>query len=110
MSLLKNSTIVMTGVVISNLLAYVFHFIAGRMLGPHDYGVFGALMALFGLVVLPVTALGYAISKYTSRFHQENQFRNIALIRKKIQNAVLVFSAMMLVIIVIFSQHIANFL
>ena len=110
MSLLKNSSIVMVGVVVSNLLAYVFHFIAGRMLGPEDYGVFGALMALFLLVALPTGALGSAITKYTSRFHSEKQLGHIAVLRKKIQSDVFVFSAVLLLLVILFSADIAGFL
>ena len=110
MNLLKNSTIVIIGVIVSNLLAYLFHFIAGRMLGPEDYGVFGALMALFLLTALPASALGFAISKFTSRFYSENQFRKIVLLRKKIQIDVLIFSAIMLAFVILFSKIIAGFL
>ena len=52
MSLIKHSSILIVGVIISNGLAYVFHFIAGKMLGPEGYGEFGALMALLLVVAL----------------------------------------------------------
>ncbi len=110
MSLLKNSTIVIAGVVISNLLAYVFHFIAGRMLGPEDYGEFGALMALYLIVALPVASLAYAISKFTARFNTGNELGKIALLRKKMQNDILIFSCLMLFLIIVFSKMISNFL
>ena len=110
MSLLKNNTIVITGVFVSNLLAYAFHFIAGRMLGPQDYGVFGALMALFMLVALPAGALSLAITKYTARFDSENEVGKIAVLRRKIQKDVLSFSGVILLFILVFSKLIADFL
>ena len=110
MSLLKNSTIVIAGVVVSNLLAYLFHFIAGRMLGPEDYGEFGALMALYLLIALPAAAIGFSIAKYTARYNSENAFGKIALLRREIQNKVLVFSLIILFLFIIFSKFIANFL
>jgi O-antigen/teichoic acid export membrane protein len=110
MSLLKNSSIVIVGVIVSNMLAYAFHFIAGRMLGPEEYGEFGALMALFLLVALPATALGFAITKFTSRFLADNKLGHIAWLRKKIQNDVLLFAATMLLFIILFSNKIALFL
>ena len=110
MSLLKNSTIVVVGVIVSNLLAYIFHFVAGRMLGPDDYGVFGALMALLLMVALPASALSFAITKYTSRFHSENEVEKIALLRKRIQNDILIFCAVVLATVVVFSQSISKFL
>ena len=110
MSLLKNSSIVVVGVVVSNILAYVFHFIAGRMLGPEDYGVFGALMALYLMVALPAGALSFAITKYTSRFNSENELGKIALLREKMQKNVLIFSGVILLLIIVFSKLIAGYL
>jgi len=110
MSLLKNSTIVIAGVIVSNLLAYLFHFIAGRMLGPEEYGEFGALMALYLIVALPVASLAFAISKFTAKFNAGNELGRIALLRKKMQNDVLIFSGVVLFFIILFSRIIANFL
>lgn len=110
MSLLKNSTIVVAGVVVSNLLGYAFHFIAGRWLGPEEYGVFGALMALLVMVALPAWALSSAVTKFTSRFYAENKLVEIAVLRKKMQNDVLIFSAAVLLIISLCSPWIAAFL
>jgi O-antigen/teichoic acid export membrane protein len=110
MNLLKNSTIVIIGVVVSNLLAYLFHFLAGRMLGPEEYGEFGALMSLYLLVALPAGALSFGVTKYTAVFNSANEFKKIALLRKKIQDNVLIFSAFVLLFTIIFSRIIANFL
>lgn len=110
MSILRNSTIVIAGVIVSNLLAYAFHFIAARMLGPQDYGVFGALMSLFLLIALPAGALSFAITKYTARFNYEKELGMIAVLRRKIQNDILVFSGIILLLIIIFARVIANFL
>jgi O-antigen/teichoic acid export membrane protein len=110
MSLVKNSTIVVGGVVVSNLLAYAFHFIAGRWLGPEEYGEFGALMALFAMVALPAWALSWAVTKFTSRLYAENKLGEIAVMRKKMQNDVLIFSASVFLIIILCSPWIAVFL
>src|SRR5258706_15666722 len=110
MSLLKNSTTVIAGIFVSNVLAYAFHFLAGRMLGPSDYGVFGALMALFLQAAIPATALNSGITKFTSIYQNDDKSGNIALLRKKIQYDLIFFSALILGLIIIFSQSIAKFL
>jgi O-antigen/teichoic acid export membrane protein len=110
MSLLKNSTIVMVGVIVSNMLAYVFHFIAGRTLGPDDYGEFGALMALFTLLTLPSGAIGFAVTKDTARLSSVGNYEKLSLLRKKIKIDVFIFSAIILILISVFSQFIASFL
>ncbi len=110
MSLVKNSTIVISGVLVSNLLAYLFHIIAGRMLGPLEYGVFGALMSLFLLVTMPTSALASAVAKFTSRFHSENDIGKIVALRRKIQKEVLFVVGVLLVFIILFSKSIATYL
>lgn len=110
MNLVKNSGIVIVGVVISNILAYVFHFIAGRMLGPEAYGEFGALMALFFIVALPAGSLGTAVTKYTSSFYAESKLRLINQLRKKIQKDVIWISIFLFIIIILFSKIISSYL
>lgn len=110
MSLVKNSTIVISGVMVSNLLAYLFHILAGRLLGPLEYGVFGALMSLYLLITMPTSALASALAKYASRFHSENDIEKIAVLRKKIQKEVLIVVGILLVFIIFFSKSIASYL
>ena len=110
MSLVKNSTILAVGIVVSNLLAYLFHFIAGRTLGPSEYGVFGALMALFLFTALPASALGFALSKFTSRFFAQNDLAKIAQLRARITLAVMIFSSLIFLLVILFSWSIAGFL
>ena len=45
-SLFKNSSMVTGSIIISSISVYIFQIITARVLGPEDYGVFGALMAL----------------------------------------------------------------
>ncbi len=110
MGLLKNSSIVVAGVMISNILAYVFHIYVGRSLGPADYGVFGALMALFMIIALPAGAISYAITKFTAKFNFKKQYNKIGILRKKITKRVWVYSIILFLIISLCSRLIANFL
>jgi O-antigen/teichoic acid export membrane protein len=100
----------MAGVVVSNLLAYVFHFVAGRKLGPAEYGAFGALMALFILAGIPVSILGSAITKFTSRYHSEGKLGIISVFRKRIMKITLILSSMLLMGFTIMASPIASFL
>jgi O-antigen/teichoic acid export membrane protein len=110
MGLVKNSSIVIAGILIANALALIFHFVVGRMLGPADYGVFGALMALFSIIALPAGALSSAITKFTSRFNSNKEYGKIKSLRSKLQTDVLIFGAIMLLFIVLLSQNIADYL
>jgi O-antigen/teichoic acid export membrane protein len=100
----------MVGIVVSNALAYGFHFVAGRMLGPEEYGVFGSLMALFFLVSLPAFSFGTAVTKFTSDYHAANKFGEIGLLRRKAQDIVLVFFAGLMLFTAIFYGSVVDFL
>jgi O-antigen/teichoic acid export membrane protein len=110
MSLIKNSTIIIIGVVISNLLAYIFHLVAGRILGPADYGVFGALMSLFLVIALPAGALSSAITKFTSQYNSDKNYSKIAHLRKDIQKKILIIGSILFTLILLFSNLITNYL
>ncbi len=110
MNLLKNTTIIIVGNVIANVLAYAFHFIAGRMLGPEQYGEVGSLMALFTLVAMPASALAGSISKFTSRFFVDEEYSKIAALRSRTQRDVLLFSGIVIIVFAVFSSYIANYL
>jgi len=110
MGILKNSTIVVAGIIISNILAYVFHICVGRSLGPVEYGIFGALMAFFMIIALPAGAISYAITKFTTRFNSKKEYVKIGLLRKKSTIRVLIYSLILLLIISLSSKIIANYL
>jgi len=110
MSLIKNSTIVVAGIIISNIFAYVFHIYVGRVLGPADYGVFGALMSLFLLVSLPAGSIGSAVTKFTARFKSKKEYQKIGALRKRMSKKVFLISAFIFLFIVLLSGEIADYL
>jgi O-antigen/teichoic acid export membrane protein len=110
MSLIKNSTVIVTGIILANLLAYVFHFYAGRALGVSEYGVFGALLALLTIFSLPAGAISSGITKYSSRFHSEKNYNKIGILRKKVMIFVIIAAAIIFLLMIIFSRFISNYL
>lgn len=61
---------------------YLFYLVAGRLLGPADYGTLGALLALMTLAALPFQSLQMALSRDVSwlRAHHEAE-RALAISR-----------------------------
>jgi O-antigen/teichoic acid export membrane protein len=55
-----------------NLLNFIFNFLMGRMLGPENYGVLAALMSIVAIYSIPGEIIQNIISKYTTRFKEEN--------------------------------------
>lgn len=110
MGFTRNSGIVIAGILIANVFAYLFHIYVARVLGPSDYGVFGALMALFLIAALPAGALSNAIAKFTARYSSNKEFEKIRVLRIKIRNIVLVFSSILVFLLLFFSKQISDYL
>ncbi len=110
MGIFKDSSVIIAGIIISNLLAYVFHIYVGRTLGPAGYGVFGALMALFLIITLPAGAINSAVAKFTAKFNAKDDHGKIGVLRKTISKRIWLCSFILFLVIVLFSGYIANYL
>jgi O-antigen/teichoic acid export membrane protein len=60
---LHAGAIVFGGVVLANVANYAFHFISARVLGPASYGDVASLVALAGLVSLPLGAIQVVVAR-----------------------------------------------
>ncbi len=98
------------GVIVSNILAYIFHIYVGRALGPAEYGVFGALMSLFLIIALPAGAISSAITKFSARLYSRKEYSKIGILRKKIALRVWIYSGLLFLIILLLSPYIAAYL
>lgn len=66
------SAIVLAGVVITNVGNYGFHLVATRMLGPSAYGSLVSLLALNGLIGLPLGGLQIAAARHVAGYVARN--------------------------------------
>jgi O-antigen/teichoic acid export membrane protein len=82
--LFSGSTVMIFGSNITNFIAYVYHLVIGRMLGPAPYGILVATLSLIGLVTVSYQFLGLVIIKFVSVEEGKNHhlflwFRNYAI-------------------------------
>lgn len=56
------------GGITGGILGYVFHVLMGRMLSTQEYGLFGAVMALFAVVAAPISTLTMVVSRKVSEY------------------------------------------
>ncbi len=73
MSLYKNTSLILVGTLIANILAYVFNILVARKIGPELYGVLGALLALFSLTSWIYMSLFSGITKQVAHLKGENK-------------------------------------
>jgi len=109
MSLLKKNAIVASGVIISNGLAFVFHFVAGRMLGPDEYGELGALLAMLLVIGLPLSALNSTVTKFISKLNSTNP-ESIRKLKHKFQRDASLTSGILILAIFLFRDAISSYL
>lgn len=110
MGIVRNSGIIVFGLVIGNILAFAFHLIVGRMLGPVEYGVFGALISLYTIIALPAGAISSAITKFTSKLYSDKDYIGIGILRKEISKRAWIVSIIIFLIIAGLSVFIADYL
>ncbi len=65
-SVVKNSAVLMAGSVVGNGLAYVYHLVMARILGPVQYGELGALISIYYIVNVPSGVIQNGLTKYFS--------------------------------------------
>lgn len=75
--LFSGSALMIIGSNLSNFIAYIYHVIIGRMLGPSLYGELVAVISIVGLFTAFFSFLGLVIVKFVSAA-KKNEIQNIA--------------------------------
>src|SRR3990167_7716533 len=70
--LFKDGAILFIGTLIASGLNFLFHFYAGRVLGPSDYGVFSALLAIVYLGSVATNTVQTGITNIVARFSSKD--------------------------------------
>ncbi len=65
---LKQGIVLLSATLIGNLLQYLFHFAAGRILGPIEYGILASLLALSVILTVPTGIAQTVITQYIAGF------------------------------------------
>src|SRR3989344_6151221 len=89
---------------------FLFHFYMGRKLGPEDYGALGAILAVIYLFTIPLTTIQTSIAKFTSNFKSEKKYGEIHYLYKASTKRLFVFGIISMIIFLLLSKIIANFL
>ena len=66
--ILRGTSIFLIGNVVVSGLAFAYHFVLARLLGPQQYGILAALFGLLYVVGVPMNALDFLVTKLISSF------------------------------------------
>ncbi len=107
---LQGTTVFMAGNIVVSALAFAYHFLLARFLGPHEYGILAALFGLLYFVQVPISAVDFLITKLISSFESEKIVSHTrGLISYLIQKIGLML-LLMLPILLLFSEFVRAFL
>ena len=67
--LARGSAIVFSGTMLSNVIAYAYHLVIGRILGPEKYGELASLFSLSYLLNVPGLVVQNVIAKYVATYN-----------------------------------------
>jgi O-antigen/teichoic acid export membrane protein len=80
---IRAGVIVFLGIAAGNLGNYVFHLVTARSLGPSLYGDVASLVALTGLITLPLVGVQLAMAKYVAGFNAVADHRSIHVLYRR---------------------------
>ncbi len=90
--LFSGSFFMIVGSNLANFIAYIYHLILGRLLGPSSYGELVATLSLIGLIMSLVSFFGLVIVKFVSSAKTDNVSAILDLFNRKTVKIALLFS------------------
>ena len=71
--LTRGGSIVLVGSLIGGAFSYIYQAYMGRMLGPEEYGIFGAIFAIFYMISVISQTLSISTTRFVSKFIGEGK-------------------------------------
>lgn len=96
--------------IFGNALAFFYYFIAGRQLGPSDYGILGALLSILTLMAIFYYAFQSYVAKSISEIKYSKNYSLIWFFFMKRLKVFLIFSVFLSIVFILFSNIIAEYL
>lgn len=90
--LFSGSMVMIVGSNVANLLAYIYHLVIGRLLGPSAYGELSSVLSILGLIFASFTFFGLVIVKFISSADKKDYATILAWFNKKAMKFGLVMS------------------
>lgn len=101
--LVRNGTIMFISGTVAGIFNYIYQVYMGRALGPEDYGIFGALFAIFYMIGIISSTLGTSTTQFVSKFIGEGKEIG-SFVNGFLKRSILVGSTIS-IIILIFSKE-----
>lgn len=107
---IKGSAVMFGGTMIANVLAYFYHLVVGRILGPVGYGELAALLSIFYILNAPSIVLQNILVKFFSQMKATGDLGQAKRMFLRISRFVVILEAVLFVILIPFIGQISQFL
>jgi O-antigen/teichoic acid export membrane protein len=108
--LIKDNIILFIGNITMGFFAFLYHFYMGRVLGPADYAVVGAIMSLAYLLNISLTTIQTSISNFAANFKAKNKFEEINYLLRSSTKRLFMFGFLFLILFLALSPFLASYL
>lgn len=82
-SLIRDSFLFFSASMVLNLAGFFYHFYMGRVLGPADYGVLGAMLSFLYVTLVFFSAIQTSVANVAARLYAKHRVSKIARLLKK---------------------------
>ena len=89
-SLIRDSFLFFSASMILNLAGFFYHFYMGRVLGPAEYGILGAMLSLLYVILVFFTVVQTSVANVTARLYAKHTVSKVAYL---LRNGSLWFAA-----------------
>ncbi len=109
-SIFEGSFLLISGSVVLYACSYLYHFYTGRVLGPEDYGIIGALFSLLYIILVPFNAIQMGVTKFVAEFKAKNEYGKVKSLVKKAYKKLFIYGLVITLIFIFLSRFISDFL
>ncbi len=109
-SLIRDGFLLFSATMILNFSSYLFHFYMGRVLGPSDYGILGALLSIVYFISVPFNTIQTTVTKTVSELVVGKNYEKIKYFIKRLLKILFLLSLGLILIFLASVKFISGFL
>ncbi len=93
----------------ANIFTYIFHSLAGRVLGPAEYGAMVSMLAVITVIFIPGQAIQAVIAREVALYESKQKYSQVVSLGVIVFKHVFILGFAIFVVLSLASVHIANF-
>ncbi|MEM2956103.1 MAG: oligosaccharide flippase family protein [Candidatus Pacearchaeota archaeon] len=109
-SLIRASIVILIAYGIFHATNFFYHFFSARLLGPAEYSIVASLFSIIYMISIGSTTIQNVVTKFTAEFKAKNENNKIIFLFRKGMKKLSIYAIILLVLYVLASPLIANFL